>query len=43
MPLWCHSNKNSMAINNCYPDFEQMHSLISVVNDNHVDNNLQET
>ena len=32
--LWHHSNKNSMAINNRYLD--------SLVNDNHVDNNLKE-
>ena len=40
--LWGHRDKNSMAIGNHYLDFLQMCSLISLVNDNHVDNNLKE-
>ena len=40
--LWRHSDKNSAAINNCYLDFVQTRGLISLVNDNHVDNNLTE-
>ena len=31
-----------MAINNRYLDFVQMHGLISLVNNNHIDNNLKE-
>ena len=31
-----------MAIGNCNRDFLQLCSLISLVNDNHVDNNLKE-
>ena len=31
-----------MAINNHYPDFIQQPALISLVNDNHMDNNLKE-
>ena len=31
-----------MAIGNCYLEFLQMCSLISLVLDNHVDNNLKE-
>ena len=34
--------KNSTAINNCSLDFVQTYSLISTVNDNHVDNCLKE-
>ena len=39
--LWHHSDKNSMSINNRYLDFVQMHCLISLVNDNHIANNLK--
>ena len=42
MALWPHSDKNSTAINNCYLDFIQTGSLISLVNDNHVNNIIQE-
>ena len=41
--LWRHSDKNNAAINNSYLDFVQTPSLISLVNDNHVDNNLKKT
>ena len=42
--LWHHSNKNlrKAAINNRNLDFLQTCGLISLVNDNHVDNNLYE-
>ena len=40
--LWRHSDKNSAAINNRYLNYVQMRGLISLVNDNHVDNNLKE-
>ena len=33
--LWC-------GINNCYLDSIQMHCLISLVDDNHMDNKLKE-
>ena len=42
MTLWCHSDKKSPATNNRYLDFVQMHDLISLVNDNHVDNSLKD-
>ena len=42
MALWRHSEKNSAAINNLYPDFVQTRNLISMVNDNHVDTNLKD-
>ena len=41
MALWRHSD-NSVATNNYYMDFVQMRGLISLVNDNHMDNNLKE-
>ena len=37
-----HSDKNSSAVNNRYLDFVQTRGWISLVNDNHVDNNLKE-
>ena len=40
--FWRHSDKNSAAIDNRYLDFVQTRSLISLVNDNHVDNNLKD-
>ena len=40
MALWRHSD-NSAAKNNRYMDFVQTRALISLVNDNHVDNNLE--
>ena len=40
--FWRHSDRNSAAINNRYLDFVQMHGLILLVNDNHVDNTLKE-
>ena len=42
MALWRHSYKNSAAINNRYLDFWQTRALISLVNNNHMDNNLKE-
>ena len=36
------SDKNRTAINSRYQNFLQTRSLISLVNDNHVDNNLKE-
>ena len=42
MKLLCYSNKNSTAINNRNIDFVQTCGLISLVNDNHVDNDLKE-
>ena len=36
------SNKYSAAINNRHLDFIQTRSLITLANDNHVDNHLQE-
>ena len=42
MELWRHSDKNGAAKNNRYLDFVQMRGLISLVNDNHVDNNFKE-
>ena len=38
--LWRRSDKNSADINNRYLDFVQTRGLISLVNDNHMDNNL---
>ena len=40
--VWRHSDKNSAAINNRHLDFAQTRDLISLVNDNHVDNNHKE-
>ena len=40
MTLWHHSDKNSSVINNRYLDFVQKCGLISLVNDNHMDSNL---
>ena len=40
--LLCHSDKNCAAINNYYLDFLQMPGLNSLVNDNHIANNLKE-
>ena len=37
-----HSDKNSAAINNRYLHFVQKRDLLSLVNDDHVDNNLKE-
>ena len=37
-----HSDKNIAAINNRHLDFVQTGSLISLVNDNHVDNKPKE-
>ena len=42
MALWRHRDKKSAAINKRYLDFVQTRGLISLVNDNHVDNNLKE-
>ena len=36
--IWHHSDKTSMAIKKRYLDFVQMHGLISLVNDIHMDN-----
>ena len=41
--LWRHSDKNSAALNYPYLDFVDTRGLISLVNDNHVDNNLKES
>ena len=38
----CLSDKNSAVIHNRYLDFVQTRGLILLVNDNHVDNDLQE-
>ena len=40
--LWRHSDKNSAAIKKRYLDFVQTRGLISLVNDNHVDNSVKE-
>ena len=37
-----HSDKNSAATNNHFLDFVQTRGLISLVNDNHLDNNLMD-
>ena len=36
--LWCHSDKNRVAINKRYLDFHPMCGLITLANDNHMDN-----
>ena len=42
MALWRHSDKNSAALSNHSLDFVQTRDLTSLVNDNHVANNLKE-
>ena len=42
MTLWRHSETISAVFNNHYLDFVQTRGLISLVNENHVDNNLKE-
>ena len=42
MALWRHSDKNSAALNNRYPDYVQKRGMISLVNENHVGNKIKE-
>ena len=42
MAVWRRSDKNTTAINNRYLDIVQTRSLILLVNDNRVDNNIKE-
>ena len=41
MALWRHIDNNSAAIYIHCLDFEQTRDLISLVNDNHMDNNIE--